>query len=445
MSEISSYIVRKFETFLSWRSRKVNDQAFLFTLAFLTGVVSGAFAALLKVVIRHISLFWTSGMHIHGVNIPLLAIPVVGILLTGIYQRYVIHANLTHGSRRLSADLAAGNYSLPSYLTYAPMVASSLTLGFGGSAGSEGPIAYTGAAVGSNIGKLFRVSPRMMMIMVGCGAGAGIAGIFKAPMGGALFTLEVLKMQLTTMSVMALILACVTSAMTAYVLSGYTVDLSYVQMHQFDASVAPWIVGLGIVCGLYSVYYSYIMALMDCTYGRIRNPWIKNGLSGLVLAVLLFIFPAMYGEGYGMMGHLLNGDLHAMINCSAFSRIATDGWPIVLVAGGIVLTKCFAASASNCGGGVAGDFAPTLFAGCILGFFFASSVNLIFGLDLPVSGFAFMGMAGVMSGAIRAPFMALFLTVEMTNGFILFLPLLVVAAISYGVVRLFNKPVYYKE
>ncbi len=445
MSATLQYISRKFETFLSWRSRKVNDQAFLFTLAFLTGVISGALAALLKVVIRHISLFWTSGMNLNGINIPLLAIPVAGIVLTGIYQRYVLHANLQHGSRQLSADIAAGRYSLPGYLTYAPMLASSLTLGFGGSAGSEGPIAYTGAAVGSNIGKLFRLSPRMMMIMVGCGAGAGIAGIFKAPMGGALFTLEVLKMQLTTMSVMALILACVTSAMTAYMLSDYTVDLSYLQMHQFDASMVPWIIGLGVVCGLYSVYYSYIMGLMDRTYGRIRNPWIKNILSGMVLAVLLFLFPAMYGEGYGMMGHLLNGDIHALVNCSAFSRITSDGWPIVLVAGGIVLTKCFATSASNCGGGVAGDFAPTLFAGCILGFVYGTAANLLFGVDIPVSGFAFMGMAGVMSGAIRAPFMALFLTVEMTNGFILFLPLLAVASISYGVVRVFNKPVYYKE
>lgn len=434
-----------FDTFLDWRSRKINDQAFLFVLATLTGLITGCAAALLKSVIGGISGFFAQYLHPAEANYYLLIIPLAGILLTGIYQRYIQHADLVHGVRQLVGSLDKGNYRLPGYLTYAPMVASSITLGFGGSAGSEGPIAYTGAAIGSNVAKLFRLSPKMMMIMVGCGAGAGIAGIFKAPVGGAFFTLEVLKLELTTMSVMALFLTCITASMTAYVLSDFTVDLSYLRMDQFDASIIPWVIVLGIVCGLYSLYYSYIMALMDKYYHSIANKWMRNLVSGAVLAVLVFLFPAMYGEGYSMIGHLLNGDMSALTDYSFYHAVKSDGWLMVLIVAGIAATKCFAASAANSGGGVAGDFAPTLFAGCMLGFAFASTVNIIFGLHLPVSGFAFMGMAGVMAGTIRAPLMALFLTTEMTDGFILFLPLLAVSSISYGVIRIFKDANYYRD
>lgn len=444
-SVLSRRIASKFDAFLEWRSRKINDQAFLFVLATITGLLTGCAAALLKSVIGWIADAFHGYLHIGEANYYLLLIPLAGILLTGIYQRYIQHANLVHGVRQLVGSLDKGNYRLPGYLTYAPMVASSLTLGFGGSAGSEGPIAYTGAAIGSNVAKVFRLSPRMMMIMVGCGAGAGIAGIFKAPVGGAFFTLEVLKLELTTMSVMALFLTCITASMTAYVLSDFTVDLSYLRMDQFDASIIPWVIVLGIVCGFYSLYYTYIMALMDKYYHTIANKWVRNLVSGGILAVLVFLFPAMYGEGYGMIGHLLNGDLSAVTDYSLYHSVRSDGWLMVLIVAGIVMTKCFAASAANSGGGVAGDFAPTLFAGCMLGFVFASTVNLAFGLHLPVSGFAFMGMAGVMAGAIRAPLMALFLTAEMTDGFILFLPLLAVSSISYGVIRIFKTANYYRD
>lgn len=442
---VSDAVISYMDRGMAWRRAHVSDQAFFFILAVVTGLLCGAAAALLKAVIRYISTDITATFSHTLPNYSLLLIPVAGIVLTGIYQRYILRHNIEHGVRQLQDALANSRYRLPRYLVYAPMIASSLTLGFGGSAGSEGPIATTGAAIGNNIGRLFRLDNRLLMVMIGCGAGAGIAGIFKAPIGGMLFTLEVLKMELTTVSVMALLLACITAAMTAYVLSGYTVDLSYLQMDQFDPSVIPWILLLGVVTGLYSLYYSDVMSMMGRLYDRMANPWIRNLGSGVILAVLLFAFPAMYGEGYGTMGHLLNGDVAALTACGPFSRYAADGWPLLLVVAGIVFTKAFAASSSNSGGGVAGDFAPTLFAGCMVGFLFASVMNAWFHLDLPVSGFAFMGMAGVMAGAIRAPLMALFLTAEMTDGFILFLPLMVVSAISFGIVKIFRPSSYYKN
>lgn len=423
--------------------RHISDQGMLFIIAVITGVACGSAAALLKSLIAAISRWLTSSIHDGSMDYILLIVPVAGIVLTGIYQRYILRHDIEHGVKRIQDYIAAKVSHLPGYLTYGPIIASSLTLGFGGSAGSEGPIATSGAAIGNGIGRLFRLDNRLLLIMIGCGAGAGIAGIFKAPAGGVLFTLEVLKLEMTTVSVMALFLSCITAAMTAYVLSGCTVDMSFVQMEPFDANVMPWILLLGVTTGLYSLYYSDIMKMMNRVYSRMKNPWIRNIASGSILAALLFAFPAMYGEGYTMMEHLLNNDFPSITLHSPFH--ASEGWPMLLVVGGIVLVKAFATSASNSGGGVAGDFAPALFAGSMLGFLFASTANILFGLDLPVSGFTFIGMAGVMSGVVRAPLMALFLTAEMTNGFILFLPLMIVSAISFGTVRIFRPENYYKD
>lgn len=426
-----------------WWHRCSDGQPFIFVLAVLTGVAAGAAAAALKWVIGWISEGITRHFDPAGPNWALLVVPVAGIMLCGWYQRRVLRADLTHGVSKLGADLRAGRYALPGYLCYGPGVASSLTLGFGGSAGSEGPIAYTGAAIGSNVARLFRMDSHITMILLGCGAGAGIAGIFKAPIGGFLFTLEVLRMELTTMSVVACLLACVASAMTAYMLSGFTVDLTYIQELPMEPRLLPVLALLGIVCGLYSLYYGYIMRRMQQFYESIHRAWVRNLVSGLVLAALLFLFPALYGEGYGLMRHILQGDI-AALSADGFFASATAGGSIALVAAGILAVKAFACSASNSGGGVAGDFAPTLYAGCVLGFLFATVAGLLCpDSPLPVAGFAFCGMAGVMSGVLQAPLMALFLTAEMTDANVLFLPLLIVSTISFGIIRLFRPAIYY--
>lgn len=428
---------------MDWRARNVNDQAFLFILAVVTGLCAGVAAAALKWLIALVSRGFTEHFRPWAPNWALLAIPVAGIMLTGLYQRRVLRHDITHGVRRLNAAIRNNTPYLPGYLCYGPMLASTLTLGFGGSAGSEGPIAYTGAALGSNIARAMRLTAAQAMILLACGAGAGIAGIFKAPVGGFLFTLEVLRVRLNTMSVMACLLACVTADITAYVLSGCTVDLSYIQPEQFHLATAPYILLLGVACGAYSLYYSYVMQRMESVYDGMRRRWLRNLLSGAILAAAVFLFPALYGEGYGAMTRLLNGHIAAITSDSLFAALPLDGWPVVLVSAGILLAKPFATSGANSGGGVAGDFAPTLFAGCIAGFFFASLLNVAFGLQLPVAGLAFCGMAGAMSGIIRAPLMALFLTAEMTNGFVLFLPLLAVTTASYGIVRIFKPAQYY--
>lgn len=422
-----------------WRKMHLKDNTAAFIIATVTGIIVGFAAFLLKWMIGGVTHLLTQKMHLAGANWFFLLIPIIGILLTGIYVRYILRDDITHCVSKLMAKLKKKIYKLRFHLTYAPLIGSTLTLGFGGSAGSEGPIAYAGAAVGSNMARLMRFSPELMMIMVGCGAGAGIAGIFKAPIGGFLFTLEVLRMQLTTVSVIALLTSSIVAGMTAFALSGFTYDLAFPGVHLFEPEMSIWYLVLGVVCGLYALYYSTMMSRMERVYDHIKSPWLKNLAGCVVLAVSIFLFPSLYGEGYDVMGMLLQGQHHAITDGSMFYSIDPDTWGIILVCAGIMLLKTFACSASNSAGGVAGDFAPTLFAGCIVGLFFGLIVNETFSANLPVSHFAFVAMAGVMTGIVRAPLMALFLVVEMSGCQTLFLPALIVTGISFGIVKLVTR------
>ena len=435
---------RGLDRFLAWRETHISDKAFLFILATVVGLLAGTGAFILKRLVAAVSKLLTSHFTTDGANWWLLVIPLAGIILTGIFCRYIMHANLSNGTDQLIHDLKNKMYKLKSYITFSPILASSITLGFGGSSGSEGPIAYTGAAIGSNLARVCRMSPHLMMIMLGCGAGAGIAGIFKSPLGGALFTLEVLRMPLTTLSVLVLLVTVVTAAMTAFALSGFTLDIPFDGGAGFDAGLFPYIILLGVFCGFYSLYYSYIMKKVAKFLSYLRNPWVKNVIAGAVLSGLVFLFPTLYGEGYATIGKIINGNFTTILNDSLFAG-GSGSWLLILVTGGTILAKCFATSVTNNGGGVSGNFAPTLFAGCMAGFFFASLLNTLFGLHLPVAHFAFYAMAGVMAGAIRAPLMAMFLTCEMGGAYAYFLPLMATAAISFGIVRLFTADSYFSH
>ncbi len=408
--------------------RTASDKVRLIVLAVIVGLMSGCAAALLKWLIGSVTRWLEPLRFTSGPDWTMLWLPVAGIALTGIYQRYILRHSISHGVDKLVDDLAMNRYDLSPRLTYAPIIASTFTLGFGGSAGSEGPVAYAGAAIGSNVGRIFGVRASTLCVLIGCGAGAGIAGIFKAPVGGALFTLEVLGMTMTTVSVIALLASTLSAALTAYVLSGCTPDLSWTHSVGFNGSVMVWSIALGVVCGLYSMYYSSVMKRMGRVYRSIGNPWVENIISGIVLAVSVFLFPSLYGEGYGVMDKVLNTGWTDTFSCS-FSDIS-----LLVILGGILLVKCFACSAANSGGGVAGDFAPTLFAGCICGLLFALAVNKLFGVSLPQQVFAFIGMSGVMAGVIRAPLMAIFLSAEMCKNYDYILPLVAVSLISYGMV-----------
>ena len=425
---------------LTWREDHISERSFLLILAFVVGVLSGFAALLLKFLISIIASTLSEHINITGANYLYLLYPVLGILIVGIYVRYVVKDNISHGVTRVLYAISQNKSRLKLHNTYTSVVASSITIGFGGSVGAEGPIVNTGAAIGSNLGSLFRMSPQILMMLVGSGAAAGVAGIFKAPIAGMLFAIEVLMIDLTTVSVMPLLISSITAATVSYIFTGYSPEFVFDQSEAFLTNRIPYTIVLGIVCGFTSLYFTKVIGKMESLFSKIHNPWYKFAFGGVILSGLIFCFPPLYGEGYEAITDLLTGDPSTLFDGSVFYSLRDNVWFVLLFLLMIILTKVFATSATNGGGGVGGTFAPSLYVGCMTGFFFAYLINtlgLFPGDGLSCKNFALMGMAGVMSGVMHAPLMGIFLTAEMAGGYHLFLPLLIVSTISYCTVRLF--------
>ena len=396
-------------------------------LALIVGIAGGFAALALKGMIHIISHTLTSHLSITSAQILYIIYPALGVLITLLYVRYGVRDNISHGVTKVLYAISQNKSRLKRHNMYTSLCASSVTIGFGGSVGAEGPIVFTGAAIGSQVGQWFRMSPRVLMILVGCGAAAGIAGIFKAPIAGMLFTLEVLMIDLTTVSVMPLLVASISGAVTAYVFTGYNAEFYFVQTEPFLTSRIPYTILLGVFCGLVSLYFT-----------RVMNMMVRYAIGAAILAGIVYLFPPLYGEGYGSIVSLLSGNTEAILNGSIFYSERSSVLIIILVLMALTVTKAFATSATNGAGGVGGTFAPSLFVGCMAGFFFAYTLNNMFGLDLSVKNFALMGMAGVMAGVMHAPLMGIFLTAELTGGYSLFLPLLIVSALSYLTIKFFE-------
>lgn len=427
-----------FNAFLRWREKHIKEKTFVIILSLIVGIIGGFAALVLKTLIHFISGALTSHLDITEGNYLFFIYPVVGILITILFVKYVVRDNISHGVTKVLYAISQNKSRLKRHNMYSSLLASSITIGFGGSVGAEGPIVYTGAAIGSNLGSWMRLSPRVLMILVGCGAAAGIAGIFKAPIAGMLFTLEVLMIDLTTVSVMPLLIASITGATIAYVFTGYDVEFFFIQSEPFATSRIPFAILLGIFTGLVSLYFTRVINVMENYFSSLKKQWLKFAAGGAMLSVLVFIFPPLYGEGYGSIVSLLGGNVEGILDGSIFYADRDNMWFILGFIALIILTKVFATSATTGSGGIGGTFAPSLYVGCMAGFFFASLINHLFGLDLSVKNFALMGMCGVMSGVMHAPLMGIFLTAELTGGYELFLPLLIVSTLSYGTIKMFE-------
>lgn len=441
MKEINpnTRIYKFFLTLVAWRERHISEKSFVMVLALIVGVFCGFAAMVLKWLIHIISDFLTAGVNIEEGNYIYIIYPAIGVILVALYVRYIVRDNISHGVTRVLHAISSNKSRLKKHNIYTSVVASSVTIGFGGSVGAEGPIVYTGAAIGSNIGSAFRLSPRILMILVGCGAAAGIAGIFKAPIAGMLFTLEVLMIDLTTVSVMPLLIASITSATIAYIYTGFEFEFFFVQSDDFMAAKIPYAVVLGLICGIVSLYFTRMMNRMENFFKRFKNPWNKTLVGCIILSALVFILPPLYGEGYSSINSLLSGDTSAIVNGSIFYAEGSQSWFIIVFIGVIIFAKVFATSATNGAGGVGGTFAPSLYVGCMTGFLFSYVCNLSgLGIMLSTKNFALIGMAGVMSAVMHAPLMAIFLTAELTGGYDLFLPLLIVSTIAYGTIKVFE-------
>ena len=437
------------ERIVAWREKHITQQQFVLILAFLTGLGGAAAALLLKWLIHTFQHLLTQYFVLDGANYLYLLYPVLGILIAGCFVRYIVRDDIGHGVTKILYAISQRKSIIKQHNMYTSVLASSVTIGFGGSVGAEAPIVLTGSAIGSNLGRLFRMDQHTLMILLGCGATAAIAGIFKAPIAGLLFTIEVLMLDLTAYSIMPLLISAVTAASLAYIADGSRALFYFTETMDFSIERSPFVILLGIFCGLCSLYFTRTTFWAEDQFKKITNPWTKWLVGGSFLSIVIFLFPPLYGEGYDAIQNIYNGRYHDIMGNSLFYDLGQLSWmshipnSSVLVLCGfillVMLTKSFATAATNGGGGCGGTFAPSLFLGNLAGFLFAFVFNKagIFTF-LSEQNFAVMGMAAVMSGVMHAPLMGVFLSAELTGRFDLFLPLMLASCLSYGTIRIFE-------
>ncbi len=431
----------RFQSFLDWRKDHVSDRMFILALAFAVGFFAAVAAFILHSLINEIGSLLTSSFDTENVNWLYLVYPVVGIYLTSLFVRYVVKDNISHGITRILYAISSKRSRLRGHNCWSSVIASAITIGFGGSVGAEAPIVLTGSAIGSNLGKLFRLDNKTLMLLVGCGAAGAIAGIFKAPIAGLVFTLEVLMIDLTMASLLPILVSSVTATCFTYIFSGSTALFTFHLDSDWTVDRIPAGILLGVVCGLVSLYFIRTMTVCEDMFARFKNkPYLKLLIGGAMLSLLIFFFPALFGEGYGAVNLLLGGksqaDWDIMLNNSLFSGHSNL---LVLYVALVLLTKVFATSATNGGGGCGGTFAPSLFVGCFGGFLFARIWNMYqIGVYVPEKNFALLGMAGVMSGVMHAPLTGVFLIAEITGGYNLLMPLMIVSVCSYLTIIMFE-------
>ena len=390
---------------VEWRESHVSDKQFVLLLAVFVGFFAAVAAFVLHWIIRQIQLLLTSGFVANDVNWLYLVYPVIGIYLTSLFIKYIVKDSISHGITRILYAISSKRSRLKAHNMWSSVIASAITIGFGGSVGAEAPIVLTGSAIGSNLGKAFKMDNRTLMLLVGCGAAAAIAGIFKAPIAGLVFTLEVLMIDLTMASLLPILVSAVTAVLFSYLFNGSDSLFQYTMSDGWMIERVPAYILLGVFGGLISLYFIRTMNFCEGVFSRLRHSYQRLLLGGIVLSMLIFLFPALYGEGYSSINILLNGKTEAdwaqVMNNSIF---AGDGRWLVLYIFFVLATKVFATSATNGGGGCGGTFAPSLFIGAVGGFFFARVWNMEqIGIYIPEKNFAMLGMAAVMAGVMHAP------------------------------------------
>ena len=445
--EHSSFIISHFSVsecarrLHEWRVEHVSEKMFMIILALIVGFFAAVAAFVLHWIIRQIVQLLTSSFDRTGANWLYLVYPVVGIYLTSLFVRYIVKDNISHGITRILYAISSNKSRLKSHNCWSSVIASAITIGFGGSVGAEAPIVLTGSAIGSNLGKLFHMDRKMLMTLVGCGAAGAIAGIFKAPIAGLVFTLEVLMIDMTMSALLPILVSCVTATCFTYIFSGDAALFTFHLDSEWSVGRIPACVLLGITCGLVSLYFIRMMGACEDVFARFRDkPYVRLAIGGTVLSLLIFLFPALYGEGYDSINLLLNGrteaDWNQILNNSLFSGQGAMLIPFIAL---VLLTKVIATSATNGGGGCGGTFAPSLFIGCFAGFLFSRlwNINQI-GVYVPEKNFALLGMAGVMSGVMHAPLTGVFLIAELTGGYVMFMPLMIVSVCAYLTIIIFE-------
>lgn len=426
---------------LEWRDKHITDRQMTIILALFIGFFASVAAFILHFIIKEIQVLLTAGFTTVTYNWLYLVFPVIGIFLTSLFVRYVVKDNISHGITRILYAISSKRSRLKPHNCWTSVIASAITIGFGGSVGAEAPIVLTGSSIGSNLGQLFKMDNKTLMLLVGCGAAAAIAGIFKAPIAGLVFTLEVLMVDLSMASLLPILVASVTATCFTYIFMGSDSLFSFHLDGEWIVERVPACILLGVSCGLVSLYFIRMMTSCEGVFARLKNHrYAKLLLGGLMLSSLIFIFPVLYGEGYSAINILLNSnteaDWNTLLNNSLFYG---HRQLLIIFVALVVLTKVVATSATNGGGGCGGTFAPSLFVGAFSGFLFARIWNIQqLGLYVPEKNFTLLGMAGVMAGVMHAPLTGIFLIAEITNGYDLFIPLMIVSTCSVMTISVFE-------
>lgn len=413
----------------------------LIILSFVVGISSGLAAVLLESLVRAIHNGLTSWFDGSLDNFLYLVYPGIGMLLSLILLRFVIKDNIGHGVTKVLVAVSKNDSRIKPHNMWSSILTSSLTIGFGGSVGAEAPIVYTGAAIGSNFARYMGMSYRNMTILLGCGAAGAVAGIFKAPLAGVLFTLEILLFNISMTSMMPLLFSTVSATMVSYIFLGDALPFECT-LTPFRIVNVPFYVLLGFFCGLCSLYFLRTTLWLEDKLGKVKNPYVKWAFCAGGLGLLIFLFPPLYGEGYDALGPLLNGQSISYDGDTILAFMLHRPWLVPVFFALILILKVFSMTLTNAGGGVGGTFGPTLFVGAMAGFLLARVANLLLAgteFTVPEQNFVLVGMAGLMAGVMQAPMTAIFLIAEISGGYELFIPLIITASIAFGTIRIFEK------
>lgn len=426
------------EQFLNWRLKHISDQQFMLILSVVIGLAVGLAAVVIKNSVHFIKHMLTSGFAVQYQNYLYFAYPTIGILGTVLFIRYVLKQRVGHGIPSVLYAKSKTNGMIKPYNMYASIITSALTVGFGGSVGLEGPTVSTGAAIGSNVGRVLRLNYKQITSLLGFACAGAMAAIFKAPIAAIVFALEVIMLDLTMSALVPLLTASVTAALTSYFVFGMQVLYTFELKDEFLLRDVPYYIVFGLLAGLLSAYFTRMYMSIASVFDKLKHWTVKLLIGGTALGVMIFFFPSLYGEGYEAVNACLSGDYSYVYDNSIFYDFRDNMMVVIGLVLAIVLLKVIATSVTFGSGGIGGIFAPSLFMGANAGLFFAKAANSLNLGQLSENNFALVGMAGLIAGVIHAPLTAIFLIAEITGGYGLFMPLMIVATISYGTARFFS-------
>ncbi|HDO28134.1 MAG TPA: chloride channel protein, partial [Bacteroidetes bacterium] len=409
------------------------------SLSLIIGILSGLAAVLLKNTVHYATEFIMHGFDFAEGNYLYLILPLIGIGLTVLFSLYIVKDNISHGVARILYAISRRNGKIDAHNMYSSMIGSTFTIGFGGSMGLEAPIVLTGSALGSYLGRRFHLDHKTINILIGAGATGALAGIFKAPIAAVVFSLEVLMLDLTMITLIPLLISSATAATIAFFFMGPRVMFSFELIDPFYLKHLPWYILLGVFTGLISLYFTRATLSIESGMGKLKHRWQKWLIGAIPLGIMIYVFPALYGEGYQFMYDLVDQKVTGLVNETLFNGFDSI-WYLILFLGLIMVFKVVAMALTGGSGGVGGIFAPSLFVGSIGGVFFSKLINQLWPFaDVPEKNMALVGMAGVMAGVMQAPLTGVFLIAESTGGYELFTPLIFTAVISYLTVMLFEQ------